>query len=121
MKVLLVEDHPALARISCDLLRDVYGHEVTYAPDGRTALLAAVACEPDLALIDLNLPDMNGYELAARLRAQARLAGTILVALTGFGLPLSPSEAEASGIDAVFRKPMDFELLPTLRRRSEPR
>ena len=117
MKVLLVEDHPALARISCDLLRDVHGHDVHYAADGGTALSLAHANTPDIVLIDLNLPDMTGYELAARLRAQPQFERTVLVALSGFGSVLNRDAAAANGIDAQFRKPMDFGLLPTLVRR----
>ena len=116
MKVLLVEDHPALARISCDLLRDVHGHDVAYAPDGKSALTIAAPFAPDIVLIDLNLPDMDGYQLAMRLRADPRLARAVLVALTGFGCALNPNDAAAAGIDALYRKPMDFGILPTLTR-----
>ncbi len=116
MKVLLVEDHPAVGRISCDLLRDVYGHQVEYAADGLTAVRTASTFLPDVVLLDLNLPDMTGYELARRLRLNPQLQPTILVTLTGFGTVISPEEAEAAGIDAQFRKPMNFELLPTIKR-----
>lgn len=117
MRVLLVEDHAALARISTDLLRDVYGHEVQYAPNGRAALDLVAAVVPDIVLIDLNLPDMDGYELAAQLRANPRFDAAVLIALSGFGKTLNDAAATAAGIDAQFRKPMDFSLLATLKRR----
>jgi two-component system CheB/CheR fusion protein len=120
MKLLLVEDHPAVARISCDLLRDVHGHDVEHAATGVAALAAATLMTPEIVLIDLNLPDMNGYELAARLRAQPQFERTLLVALTGFGNVVDSERAAAAGIDAHFRKPMKFELLPGLKRAAAP-
>src|SRR5829696_1144343 len=116
MKILLVEDHSAVARISCDLLRDVHGHVVEHADTGGKALTAAVAMLPDMILIDLNLPDMSGYELAARLRSRSEFQHTKLIALTGFGSVVDDELAATVGIDAHFRKPMDFELLPQIDR-----
>jgi DNA-binding response OmpR family regulator len=118
MKVLLVEDHPALGRISCDLLRDVYGHEVTCAQTGAAAEAQAAEFAPDIVLIDVNLPDMSGYDLARRFRANASFDQTRLVALTGFGNLIDPQKAAAAGVDASFRKPMDFAVLPTITRQS---
>jgi CheY-like chemotaxis protein len=116
-KVLLVEDHPGLAKVSCDLLRR-YGHEVHHALNGEAALAAAAAISPDIVLLDLALPDMHGYKLAESLR---RLPGgdrPILVALTGFGLTGDEAQSLAAGIDAHFRKPMDFGELTRLQRRA---
>ena len=116
MKILLVEDHAALADITCSLLREVYGHEVAHAESGAAALEAMETIEPDLVLLDVNLPDFNGYEVARRLRRDPRWQSTILVAVTGFGSDVDFTLAQASGIDAHFRKPMDFDLLPTIQR-----
>jgi len=116
MKVLLVEDHLGLAKASCDLLRH-HGHEVHHAANGADALTLAAATSPEIVLLDLNLPDMHGYRLAERLRQLPDGDQTILVALTGFGLTGDETQSLAAGLDAHFRKPMDFGELPHLRRR----
>jgi CheY-like chemotaxis protein len=116
MKILLVEDHAVLANVTCSLLREVYEHDVTHAETGAAALAAMETVQPDLVLLDINLPDLTGYEVAACLRRDPRWQSTILVAITGFGSEVDPSLARASGIDAHFRKPMDFGLLPAIKR-----
>lgn len=118
MKILLVEDHPGLAEISCRLLRDLYGHEVEVAATGAEALAAAGAAVPDLVLIDLNLPDMSGYDIARGLRQDPGFDRTLLVAVTGFGNVVDEERAAAAGLDAHFRKPMDFDVLDQLKRRT---
>lgn len=117
MKILLIEDHPAVAQISSSQLREIHGHDVRHAATGEDALAAVGDFAPDLVLLDVNLPDMCGYDVAARLRADLRWKDTILVALTGFGAEVDPARVAAAGIDACFQKPMDFGLLPTLKRR----
>jgi CheY-like chemotaxis protein len=116
MKILLVEDHPGVAEISCRILRDLHGHEVELAMTGKAALEAANAAVPDLVLIDLNLPDISGYEVARRLRTDTAFDHTVLVAVTGFGSFVDDDHAKKMGIDAHFRKPMDFDLLEDLKR-----
>ena len=108
MKVLLIEDHAGMAKISCDLLRDIYGHEVEHVATGKAALEAAKKNVPDIVLLDLSLPDMHGYRVAERLRNDPRFDQTILVALTGFGMTGDAEHSKAAGIDAHYRKPMDF-------------
>jgi len=121
MTVLLVEDHPGLAKISCDLLRDFFGHQVEHVATGAAAFATAMRSLPDLILLDLNLPDMHGYRLAEKLRAQRCLDRTIIVALTGHGITGNPQLSRAAGIDAHYRKPMDFgELVRIRRQRSQP-
>lgn len=116
MKVLLVEDHPTMAKLSADLLQKVHGHDVRIAANGETALTAARQFEPEIVLLDLNLPDMHGYRLAEKLRKEPKFEDTILVALTGFGITGDPEKSAAAGIDAHYRKPMDFAELTHLKR-----
>ena len=68
MKVLLIEDHLGLAKVSCDVLRRKYGHDVRHTATGQAAIEAMPEFDPDLILLDLNLPDGHGYRLAEQIR-----------------------------------------------------
>jgi CheY-like chemotaxis protein len=118
MKILVVEDHAGLAEMTCRVLQDVYDHEVARAATGAGAIEMFGELRPELMLVDIHLPDMNGYDLARRIRELPFSESTLLVALTGFGNIIDDGSANAAGFDAHFRKPMDFDLLPTLRRRN---
>jgi DNA-binding response OmpR family regulator len=116
MRVLLVEDHEFLAQITCSVLREIHEYEVEHVSTAAAAVDLASEKSFDVILIDLNLPDMNGYKLAALLRRNTRLNDTVLVALTGIGSHINADEAMASGIDAYYTKPMDFTVLEHLKR-----
>ena len=124
MKVLLIEDHPGMAKVSCDLLRERYGHDVQHAATGRAALAAIPEFDPDLILLDLNLPDGHGYRLAEQIRQLPSGQRAVLVALTAFALTGDEERSRAAGIDAHYRKPMDFAELTQIKRlapeKSEP-
>jgi len=83
-RVLVVEDN-ADARESLALLLRMGGHEVLVAQDGAEGLRLASSARPDVALVDVGLPDLSGYEMARRLRASPESAQLRLVALTGYG------------------------------------
>lgn len=116
MKILLVEDHPGMAQVSCNVLRNIHGHEVEHVTTGQAALAALAKNVPDMILLDLSLPDMHGYRVAEQLRSQRHLDRTAIVALTGYGITGDAERSAAVGIDAHFRKPMDFSVLPEIRR-----
>lgn len=116
MKVLLIEDHAGLAKVSCDLLRQRYGHEVRHAATGQAALEAIPEFDPDLILLDLALPDGHGYRLAQQIRQLPSGDRAVLVALTAFALTGDEERSHAAGIDAHYRKPMDFAELPQIKR-----
>ena len=118
MRILLVEDHPFVAETTVQLLRVVYEYEVEHAATGGAAIQAAGRYLPDLVLIDINLPDMDGYEVAKRLREQPEHAEVILVAVTGLGNRIDEQRAAQAGIDAHFEKPMDFDILASIKRRT---
>src|SRR2546421_1348701 len=84
LRVLVVEDNPDCAATTAVLLR-LDGHEVRVAGDGGSALLAAAGWPPDVALVDLCLPDMPGCEVARRLAEPSAGKRPFLVAVTGFG------------------------------------
>jgi CheY-like chemotaxis protein len=115
MKILLIEDHPGLAKISCDLLRGIFGHQVEHVANGADACAAASRNPPDLILLDLNLPDMHGYRVAEKLRAEPALNQTPIIALTAHGMTGTVERSKAVGIDAHYRKPMDFSELESIR------
>ena len=86
------------------------GHEVHDAGDGPQGIDAALRLEPDVALIDVGLPEIDGYEVARRIRAESR-RDMLLVALTGYGLAEDRERALAAGFDLHLVKPVDFDRL----------
>ncbi|HEX8202371.1 MAG TPA: response regulator, partial [Isosphaeraceae bacterium] len=98
------------ARILAKLLQ-VFGHRVFLAHDGPSGLAAARAHQPDVVLLDIGLPGMDGYEVARRLRASPEFADTLLVALTGWGQEDDRRRSRAAGFDHHLVKPVDPENL----------
>ncbi len=84
LRVLVVDDDPDTVESLAQLLSR-FGHEARTARDGPEALTVAVAFRPDVAILDLGLPGMDGYEVAHRLRQLPGLADLCLMALTGYG------------------------------------
>ncbi|WP_437300562.1 ATP-binding protein [Sorangium sp. So ce426] len=109
LRVLIVEDNVDAASTLADALLAL-GQEVWIADDGPRALKAAAEHRPDLVLLDIGLPGMDGYEVARRLR-EAELCSGALIALTGYGQASDRRRAEAAGFDAHFVKPMSLDAL----------
>ena len=116
-RVLVVDDNVDAAEMLAILLR-LSGHDVRIAYTGPTALEAAVAHLPDVVLLDIGLPDLDGYEVARRLRQYPQLRGVRLVAMTGYGDEAVRQLAQEAGFDRHLVKPLDFpkveELVTTL-------
>ena len=91
------------------MLLKVLGHHVRTVRDATAALDAVQADPPDIALVDIGLPGMNGYELARRLCALDRADRTLLVALTGYGLARDKEQAAEAGFHAHLVKPVSME------------
>jgi two-component system, sensor histidine kinase len=108
--VLIVEDNDDMRQMLHEALA-FSGHEVREARDGVTALAAAAELRPDVALIDIGLPDLDGYEVARRLRASPGGRRMGLVALTGYGQPEDQRKAFDAGFDAHLTKPVAPERL----------
>ena len=104
--MLVVDDNVDAAKTMGHLLR-LTGHEVSLAHDGPAALAAAAVAPPDLILLDIGLPGMDGYAVAARLRAAGN-EGTTLVALTGYGREDDLQRSRDAGFDHHLVKPIDF-------------
>jgi len=107
LRVLVVDDNADAAQMLAALL-EVQGHDVSVEYDARGALARAHDEHPDVLLLDIGLPDMDGYELARRLRAQPENAGATLVALTGYGQNQDREEAQQAGFDHYLVKPADL-------------
>jgi signal transduction histidine kinase len=112
-RVLLVDDNRDAADSLAMLLR-LLGHEVHVAFDGAAALQEASARRPEVVLLDIGLPKLNGYEVAARLRAEPALRCVCLVALTGWGQEGDRQRALESGFDHHMLKPVDLAVLEKL-------
>ncbi|HEU4439461.1 MAG TPA: ATP-binding protein [Methylomirabilota bacterium] len=109
-RVLVVEDSPD-ARDSLRLLLEMAGHHVETTEDGPTALAKARVFRPQVALIDLGLPGMDGFEVARELRRRPETGAIRLVAVTGYGQAEDRREALAAGFDLHVTKPVDPSLL----------
>jgi CheY-like chemotaxis protein len=103
-RILVVDDNQDQAQSLAPLLK-LIGHEVHIAFD-EDALQAAIADHPDMALIDIGLPAMNGYELARRIRARPQLANMVLVAQTGWGQDEDRRRSKEAGFDVHLVKPV---------------
>lgn len=112
-RVLIVDDQPETAESLAELVR-LWGHTVTIATDGPSALAAVAGDAPDVVVLDIGLPGMDGYEVARRLRARPGGERLVLLALTGHGTDEHLREADAAGFDHHVLKPIDFERLETL-------
>jgi two-component system, sensor histidine kinase len=110
--VLLVEDHDD-ARDMLGMLLGKLGYEVHTAADGPAGLDAALELQPDVAVVDVTLPGLDGYEVARRVRA-AGGRQPILVSLTGHASPEDEARARAAGFDAHLSKPVDVQRLVAL-------
>nr|WP_315597098.1 PAS domain S-box protein [uncultured Cupriavidus sp.] len=109
-RVLLVDDNRDAAD-SMSILLEMSGHEVTIAYDGMEAIHAAARVRPDIALIDLAMPGMDGFAVIHALRGMPALANTRYVALTGFGQTSDREQTAAAGFDTHLVKPVELEVL----------
>jgi PAS domain S-box-containing protein len=112
-RVLVVDDNQDAASTVAMLLES-RGHEVKTAHDGEQALRVASDFKPDVVLLDIGLPKMNGYDVCRRLREQSWSEGLIVVALTGWGQTEDRRKSEVAGFDEHLVKPVDPEVLMRL-------
>ena len=112
-RILIVEDNRD-AREALREALELAGHKVFEADSGLSGVTSALTNQPDVALIDIGLPGIDGYEVVRRLRSAPQAAGMMLIAVTGYGLPEDRKRAEQAGFDAHFVKPLDFNRLTDL-------
>jgi len=114
-RILVVEDQEDLRGILCDLLTGS-GFEVAEAADGREGVAKALSERPDLILMDIQLPVLDGYEATRRIKADPRLATTPIIAVSSFAMKGDEEKARASGCDHYITKPYSpMQLLRTIR------
>ncbi len=108
LRLLVVDDNNDAAVVLSMLLKAL-GHEVHVEHDGHRALELARELSPDMLFLDIGLPDMDGYELARRLRAMPETAASTLVAVTGYGQPEDRERVRQAGFDRHVVKPVYLE------------
>jgi two-component system cell cycle response regulator DivK len=116
-RVLVVEDEPHNRRIAAEILREE-GFSVVEAADGEEALARLAGDRPDAVLLDLSLPRLDGYALARRIKADPRLRGIPVLALTAHALVGDEEKARAAGCDDYLAKPVDLDALVRAVRRA---
>ncbi len=107
LRILIADDNRDACE-SLEMLLAIEGHEVRVAFDGESALATLAQFHPDIALLDIGMPKMNGYELAREIRSQPWSQGMRLVAVTGWGQADDRQRALDAGFDVHFVKPVDF-------------
>lgn len=112
-RLLLIEDNPDIGETLRDLL-ELLGHCVEWASDGLRGVQLALAAPPEVALVDIGLPGIDGYEVARQIRQSEQGHRVLLIALTGYGRPEDRQKALAAGFDAHLVKPVDPEELTAL-------
>lgn len=105
-RILVVDDNADAAEMMAMLL-ELDGHDVRVAHDAESALTVASQFTPEVGLFDIGLPEMDGYELARRVRSDARLLDMYLVAVTGWGQDEDRRRASEAGFDSHLTKPAE--------------
>src|SRR5205823_10323819 len=106
-RVLVIEDIPD-TRESLRQVLSLAGHEVEAIGDGHEGLKRALQWRPDVALIDIGLPGIDGFEIASTLREAIPRNEMLLIAVTGYGAPSDRERSARAGFDAHLLKPVDF-------------
>ncbi len=112
-RVLVVDDNVDAAR-SLAMVLELEGHEVDVATDGEKALEAAALRRPEIVILDLGMPNMDGYEVCRRLRASPATSDAMLIALTGYGQEADRRKSEEAGFAAHLVKPVELTELEAL-------
>jgi two-component system, cell cycle response regulator DivK len=109
-RILLVEDVEDNRQLVRDLIASA-GYELIEAHDGQSGVLKAARCKPDLILMDIQLPVMDGYEAARRIKAIPELRATPIIAVTSYALSGDEAKARDAGCDGYVAKPFSPRLL----------
>ena len=118
LRVLIVEDDADTADSMAILLR-LYTYDVEVAWDGATALRAVLEGQPDVVLLDIGLPKLNGWQLAKEIRSHSTGKRPLLIAISGFGMQADQMRSQEAGIDLHLVKPVEPEILQQVLQRFE--
>jgi len=118
-RILIIEDHRDSAE-SLGRLLGLLGHEVRVAYSGPDGVRAACEWLPELVLCDIDLPGLDGYDVARELRRNPATAGIRLVAVTAYGSDEDRRRSRQAGFDRHYTKPLEVATLPRLLGRPEP-
>ena len=113
LRILIADDNRDAAELLAQSLQ-LDGHTVDVVHDGRAALAAVHGSKPDLALLDIGMPGMNGYELAEAIRREPALDGVVLAAVTGWGAEEDLERSRRAGFDRHLTKPVDLASIAAL-------
>ena len=109
-RILIIEDNAANMKLACLLLRSA-GHTVLVAVDAESGLTLARAEQPDLVLMDIQLPGMDGLAATAQLKADPATAAIPVLALTAMAMKTDEAKTRAAGCDAYIAKPLRYQAL----------
>jgi DNA-binding response OmpR family regulator len=110
-RIVIIEDNPNSARMAAKVLAHA-GHDVITAEDGENGLNCVLEAQPDLVLLDLGLPDIDGQTLVALMRQHEELANTRIVAFTAWPEDHAREMARVYGCDGMITKPIDTRTFP---------
>ena len=110
LRIVIADDSEDAAESLAALL-EMTGHDVHVVFDGEAAVMAIQQLRPDVALLDVGMPKLNGYDVARRIRSDADTRHTYLVAITGWGQDSDRQRAEEAGFDAHLVKPVPPDVL----------
>lgn len=113
VRILVVDDNEDSAR-SLSILLKMTGHVTHTVHDGRAAIEAAATIRPDVVLLDIGLPNLNGYDVARKIREQPWGKDMVLVALTGWGQDQDRQKSRDAGFNGHLVKPLDYAALEKL-------
>jgi CheY-like chemotaxis protein len=113
VRVLIIEDEPDTAR-SMAMLLELLGHRPEVARSGPEGLVIALATRPEAILLDIGLPGLDGYQVAARLRAAGDFDGVLIVACSGFATSRDRARSAEAGIAHHLAKPVDIDTITAL-------
>ncbi|SAL44021.1 PAS/PAC sensor hybrid histidine kinase [Caballeronia sordidicola] len=112
-RVLLVDDSVDAAE-AMSMLLETLGHDVRVKHDGPSALAMVDEFAPEVVILDIGLPGMNGFDIARELRTRAQTKSALLIALTGYGADSDRQKAHDAGFDHHLVKPVSFTAIETV-------
>jgi DNA-binding response OmpR family regulator len=118
-RVLVVEDNPNVARMATVLL-ELYGLDVKTLSRGHPVVSTARSFRPHFILLDINLPDMDGFQVAELLRQDTELDNTVIIAVSAYSPDMYPGKIQTAKFDHYLVKPVDFDALVSLLRSAVP-